>query len=337
MRVIDGRTHRLRLTEHALERCARAGSHDQRALWERKFDVVEEYTGRATREARPDEPERPSQHCGWNGPSQASPEEVFDAWTNPAVLKRWWAPQPTWTSPGCEIDLRVGGRYVLRMQDDVSRACIRRGRRVSRGGPPAPARVHLVLGGGGRAQPRRGEHRKRRIPRRRERYDGGARPFRAGHRGVPRRQRGRLGGRARQSRAPDLRTGARTADVSTRPGAPTWARSKTTAEVPDDGQLPDGIPRWRDGRDRRGARGADGRMGSLVRRARAARSSMPGNPFAGSASVSQQRERRRSASSRTERLLGDAGRQPRRRRPSSPRAALFLRAEAASTCMRPMP
>ncbi len=50
----------------------------------------------------------------------ASPEEVFDAWTNPTVLERWWAAQPTWTSPGCEVDLRVGGRYVLRMQDDVS-------------------------------------------------------------------------------------------------------------------------------------------------------------------------------------------------------------------------
>jgi uncharacterized protein YndB with AHSA1/START domain len=47
-----------------------------------------------------------------------TPEEVFDAWTNPEVLDRWWAAQPTWTSPGCEVDLRPGGRYVLRMQDD---------------------------------------------------------------------------------------------------------------------------------------------------------------------------------------------------------------------------
>jgi uncharacterized protein YndB with AHSA1/START domain len=48
----------------------------------------------------------------------ASPEEVFDAWTNPEVLQRWWAAAPTWTSPGCEVDLRVGGRYVMRMRDD---------------------------------------------------------------------------------------------------------------------------------------------------------------------------------------------------------------------------
>ena len=49
---------------------------------------------------------------------QASPEEVFDAWTNPEVLQRWWAAQPSWTSPGCDVDLRVGGRYVLRMSND---------------------------------------------------------------------------------------------------------------------------------------------------------------------------------------------------------------------------
>jgi glutathione S-transferase len=48
----------------------------------------------------------------------AAPEEVFDAWTNPEVLQRWWAAQPSWTSPGCDVDLRVGGRYALRMRDD---------------------------------------------------------------------------------------------------------------------------------------------------------------------------------------------------------------------------
>jgi DNA-binding transcriptional ArsR family regulator len=41
VRAVDGRTHRLRLAEHALD-----GAREwltQRALWERKFDVVEEY------------------------------------------------------------------------------------------------------------------------------------------------------------------------------------------------------------------------------------------------------------------------------------------------------
>jgi DNA-binding transcriptional ArsR family regulator len=42
VRVIDGRTHRLRLTEHALDD-AQEWMSDQRAIWERKFDVVEDY------------------------------------------------------------------------------------------------------------------------------------------------------------------------------------------------------------------------------------------------------------------------------------------------------
>ena len=42
VRVIDGRTHRLRLREQAFED-AYAWMARQRALWERKLDVVEEY------------------------------------------------------------------------------------------------------------------------------------------------------------------------------------------------------------------------------------------------------------------------------------------------------
>jgi uncharacterized protein YndB with AHSA1/START domain len=48
----------------------------------------------------------------------ATAEEVFDAWTNPVVLERWWAAAPEWSSPGCDVDLRVGGRYTLRMLGD---------------------------------------------------------------------------------------------------------------------------------------------------------------------------------------------------------------------------
>jgi uncharacterized protein YndB with AHSA1/START domain len=46
----------------------------------------------------------------------ASPEEVFDAWTNPEVLRRWWAVHPEGTTPIAEVDLRVGGRYRLSME-----------------------------------------------------------------------------------------------------------------------------------------------------------------------------------------------------------------------------
>jgi DNA-binding transcriptional ArsR family regulator len=50
VRVIDGRTHRLRLAEHALDD-AHDWMNDQRAMWERKFDVVDQYLAeqRATR------------------------------------------------------------------------------------------------------------------------------------------------------------------------------------------------------------------------------------------------------------------------------------------------
>jgi uncharacterized protein YndB with AHSA1/START domain len=46
----------------------------------------------------------------------ASPEEVFDAWTNPEVLRRWWAVHPDGSTPVAEVDLRVGGRYRLSMK-----------------------------------------------------------------------------------------------------------------------------------------------------------------------------------------------------------------------------
>jgi uncharacterized protein YndB with AHSA1/START domain len=46
----------------------------------------------------------------------APPEAVYDAWTNPDVLRRWWAAGPDWTTPHVEVDLRVGGRYRLSMQ-----------------------------------------------------------------------------------------------------------------------------------------------------------------------------------------------------------------------------
>lgn len=50
----------------------------------------------------------------------AAPEVVFRAWTDPALVKRWWAPQALGVSMvSCEADLRVGGkyRYVIRNPD----------------------------------------------------------------------------------------------------------------------------------------------------------------------------------------------------------------------------
>src|ERR1700686_3563336 len=45
----------------------------------------------------------------------APPEKVFRAWTEPALLKRWFAPAP-WTTPIVETDVRAGGSsfFVMR-------------------------------------------------------------------------------------------------------------------------------------------------------------------------------------------------------------------------------
>ena len=39
---------------------------------------------------------------------------VFEAWTTPALLERWWAPKSSGLSLlSCEADVRVGGKYRL--------------------------------------------------------------------------------------------------------------------------------------------------------------------------------------------------------------------------------
>ena len=45
-------------------------------------------------------------------------ERVFDAWTSPDVLRRWWAAMPNWDTPLAEVDAREGGRYRLSMRTD---------------------------------------------------------------------------------------------------------------------------------------------------------------------------------------------------------------------------
>ena len=45
----------------------------------------------------------------------ASPERVFDAFTDPAQLQQWWWPYG-FSCPTAEVDLRVGGTYRLGME-----------------------------------------------------------------------------------------------------------------------------------------------------------------------------------------------------------------------------
>jgi uncharacterized protein YndB with AHSA1/START domain len=54
----------------------------------------------------------------------ASREEVYEAWTRPDHLKRWWAAGQL-TVPECEIDLRPGGvfYYCMRSPDGTDYRC----------------------------------------------------------------------------------------------------------------------------------------------------------------------------------------------------------------------
>ena len=45
----------------------------------------------------------------------ASPETVWQAWTNPEKLKQWWGPNDV-TIPECEVDLKVGGKFYIVME-----------------------------------------------------------------------------------------------------------------------------------------------------------------------------------------------------------------------------
>jgi uncharacterized protein YndB with AHSA1/START domain len=46
---------------------------------------------------------------------------VFEAWTRPELLKRWWAPRSAGVSLiSCEADVRVGGRYRFEFGDGAS-------------------------------------------------------------------------------------------------------------------------------------------------------------------------------------------------------------------------
>ena len=54
----------------------------------------------------------------FNGPARI----VFEAWTRPELLKRWWAPKSSGMSLiSCEADVRAGGRYRFEFGRGASR------------------------------------------------------------------------------------------------------------------------------------------------------------------------------------------------------------------------
>ena len=54
----------------------------------------------------------------FNGPARI----VFEAWTKPELIKRWWVPKSMGMSLlACEMDVRVGGKYRFVFGHDASK------------------------------------------------------------------------------------------------------------------------------------------------------------------------------------------------------------------------
>ena len=63
----------------------------------------------------------------FNGPARI----VFEAWTKPELLKRWWAPKSIGVSLlSCEADVRTGGRYRFVFGHDASKTMAFYGRYI---------------------------------------------------------------------------------------------------------------------------------------------------------------------------------------------------------------
>ncbi len=52
-----------------------------------------------------------------NSEIKAPIARVFEAWTKPEQLKQWFAPDDEMTVPRSEVDLRVGGEYLIHLHD----------------------------------------------------------------------------------------------------------------------------------------------------------------------------------------------------------------------------
>ena len=48
---------------------------------------------------------------------EASPETVFNAWSDPEIVAKWWGPNG-FSLPVCEIDFRVGGSFLYQMKSE---------------------------------------------------------------------------------------------------------------------------------------------------------------------------------------------------------------------------
>ena len=46
----------------------------------------------------------------------ATPQEVFKAWTEPEIMKKWFAPSHEYDVPSLDVDLKVGGAFHVEMK-----------------------------------------------------------------------------------------------------------------------------------------------------------------------------------------------------------------------------
>ena len=53
-----------------------------------------------------------------NGPV----EKVFQAWTDPELIKQWFGPDPSMTVPDAKVNLTVGGEYLIHMRNPDTEA-----------------------------------------------------------------------------------------------------------------------------------------------------------------------------------------------------------------------
>jgi len=67
---------------------------------------------------------------------RASAQAVFDAFTSPEVMRRWWHPERDWETNEAEVDLRVGGAVRVVMRDPREDAEYGGGGRYTEVDPP---------------------------------------------------------------------------------------------------------------------------------------------------------------------------------------------------------
>jgi uncharacterized protein YndB with AHSA1/START domain len=67
---------------------------------------------------------------------RAAAQAVFDAFTSPEVMRRWWHAERDWETSEAEVDLRVGGAVRVTMRDPAVDAEYGGGGRYTEIDPP---------------------------------------------------------------------------------------------------------------------------------------------------------------------------------------------------------